>query len=320
MIDIGEVEAFLAAAEELHFGRAGERLRLSPSRISQLVRRLEGRVGTRVLERTTRSVVLTPVGERLYRDLLQIYGDLGAALDRARSAGQGLEGVVRVGYLTHCGDEAFERLVAEFRRTFPSCDMSVIDATGSDYLQNLRDGLVDVLLGRFAGELPGDLVQGPVMAREDWVLGVARTHPLAELDVVSVEELAVHPIFGVPDPLTGRLGNPLYPETTPGGLPIPRRGVARTFAEALRLVARQENVFPTSASFPTYYRHPDVVFIPMHGWPPATRTLVWRAHGNGPLVRAFVDLATAPAPMEPPKPGWAGWHGPRPLDAAPAAG
>ena len=181
MIDIGEVEAFLAAAEELHFGRAGERLRLSPSRISQLVRRLEGRVGTRVLERTTRSVVLTPVGERLYRDLLQIYGDLGAALDRARSAGQGLEGVVRVGYLTHCGDEAFERLVAEFRRTFPSCDMSVIDATGSDYLQNLRDGLVDVLLGRFAGELPGDLVQGPVMAREDWVLGVARTHPLAEM-------------------------------------------------------------------------------------------------------------------------------------------
>lgn len=318
MIETGEIEAFLAVAEELHFGRAGERLRLSPSRISQLIRRLEGRVGTPILERTTRRVSLTQVGERLYQDLLRVYADLGAALRRARSAGEGLEGTVRVGYLTHCGDERFEALVARFRGSFPACEVSVVDVTGSNFVQALTDGIVDVLLGRFAGELPDGVVRGPVMAHEDWVLGVARAHALARRDVVSVEELATYPIFGVPDPLTGRLHNPLYPKATPAGAPIRRHGVARTFAEVLRLVARGENVFPTSASFPVYYRHPDVVFVPMAGWPPATRTLLWRAHGNDPQIRAFVELATGP-PRPVRAPGWAEWHGPRELDSAPMA-
>lgn len=320
MIDIGEVEAFLAVADELHFGKAAARLHLSPSRISQLIRRLENRVGTPVLERTTRRVVLTPVGERLRQDLLQVYADLGAALRRAQAAGQGLEGTVRVGYLTHCGDDGFERLTAEFRRNFPACEVSTLDVTGADFFEALRDDIVDMLLGRFAAALPDDLVQGPVMSREEWVLAVARTHPLAEHDVISVEELGAHAIFGVPDPLTGDLHNPLYPEKTPNGVPIARRGVARTLAEVLRLVARQENVFPTSASFAIYYGHPDVVFIPLHGWPPATRTLVWRRYGNNPLVRAFIGLATDPPPKPSAKPGWTDWPGPRQLDPRPGHG
>ncbi|MEU0568605.1 LysR substrate-binding domain-containing protein [Nonomuraea sp. NPDC005983] len=144
-------------------------------------------------------------GGRLRADLLHVYADLGAALRRARSTGQSPDGVVRVGYLTHCGDERFERLVADFRRTFPACEVSTIDVTGSDYLQTLRDDVVDVLLGRFGDQLPADVVQGPVMAREAWVLGVARTHLLAGHEAVVAEELAVHPIFGVPHPLTGHL-------------------------------------------------------------------------------------------------------------------
>jgi DNA-binding transcriptional LysR family regulator len=321
MIDIGEVEAFLAAAEELHFGKAAERLHLSPSRVSQLIKRLESRVGTSLFERTTRRVALTPVGDRLRRDLLHVYDDLGSALRRARAAGQGLDGTVRVGYLTHCADEAFTSLVAEFRRQYPDCDVATIDVTGSDYLLALRDDNVDLLLGRFGDDLPDDVCKGTVITREDWVLGIARDHPLAGHDVVSVEELGVHPVFGVPDPLTGRLHNPLYPQTTPGGLPIPRHGVARTFAEVLGLVARKEIVFPTGASFPTYYGHPEVVFVPLHGWPLASRTLIWRAHGNNPRVRAFIGLTSAP-PARPPftKPGWADWWGPRSIDtASPAA-
>ena len=106
------------------------------------------------------------------------------------------------------------------------------------------------------------------MSREDWVLGVARSHPLASRDVVSVEELADQAIFGVPDSLTGELFNPLYPTHTPKGRAIPRRGMARTFAEVLALVAQRENVFPAGASFPAHYGHPEVVFVPLHGWPP----------------------------------------------------
>jgi DNA-binding transcriptional LysR family regulator len=313
-----ELRAFLVAADELHFGRAAERLRVSPSRISQLVRSMETRVGGSLFERTTRRVELTPIGAQLYADLTRVYDDLHASMRRAKSAARGLAGKVTVGYLTHCQDAGFTRLAADFHGRFPACEVGTIDVTGSDYHDVLRNGSVDALLGRFGAEPPPTgLVQGPVISREDWVLGVARGHPLAGRDVVSVEELADQAIFGVPDSFTGELVNPLYPARTPKGRPIPRRGIARTFAEVLALVARRDNVFPAGASFPAHYGHPAVVFVPLHGWPPATRTLLWRAHGNTALVTAFIDTATAERPPDLPRlgnPGYGDWSGPRAVD------
>jgi len=290
---MAELQAFLAAADELHFGKAAERLRVSPSRVSQLIRSMERQVGASLFERTTRRVELTSVGANLYADLTRVHDDLHASMRRAQSAARGLAGKMTVGYLTHCQDAEFTLLVAEFQRRFPACDVATRDVTGTDYHQVLRDGTVDLLLGRFSTEPPDSLVQGPVMSSEDWVLGVARSHPLAGRDVVSVEELADHAIFGVPHSATGELFNPLYPAQTPKGRDIPRRGIARTFAEVLALVARSENVFPAGVSFPAHYGHPEIVFVPLHGWPQATRALVWRAHGNTALVAAFIDAALA---------------------------
>lgn len=193
----------------------------------------------------------------------------------------------------------------------PCGQVTTIDITGTDYFGALRSGEIDVALGRFHQDPPADLVQGPVMSQEDWLLGVAVDHPLAGLDDVSVEELASYPIFGVPDALTGKLHNPLYPVVTPSGRPIERRGIARTFAEVLALVAGKEIVFPATESFPRYYGHPGVVFVPLRGWPPGTRTLIWRAHEKTPLIGAFIRLATQEPPRQ--NPGYGTWIGPRTL-------
>lgn len=292
-MDMAELNTFLVAAQELHFGRAAERLRVSPSRVSQLIRRLEKRVGASLFERTTRRIELTTIGAHLYADLARVNDELNTSMRRAQSAAKGLAGNVSVGYLTHCQDAGFTRLVAKFQGRFPACDVGTIDVTGTDYHEALRNGSVDVVLGRFGTEPPpSGFVQGPVISREDWILGVALDHPLATRDVVSVEELADQAIFGVPDPLTGELFNPLYPDRTPKGQLISRRGVARTFAEVLALVAKGENVLPVGESFPAHYCHPAVVFVPLHGWPQATRTLLWRAHNNSALVTAFIDTAS----------------------------
>ena len=318
MIEMAELQAFLVAADELHFGRAAERLRVSPSRVSQLIRSLETRVGASLFERTTRRVELTRIGAHLFADLTRVYDDLHASLRRAQSAAKGLTGEVKVGYLTHCQDAEFTQLVKGFQGSFPACGVVTTDVTGTDFNKVLRNGSIDVLLGRFAAKPPDDLVQGPVMSREDWVLGVGRSHPLASRDVVSVEELADHAIFGVPDSLTGELLNPLYPAQTPKGRAIPRRGIARTLAEVLALVARCESVFPAGTSFPAHYGHPEVVFVPLHGWPQATRTLIWRANGNTALVTAFIDTALAdqaPGRLQLGNPGYGDWPGPRLLES-----
>jgi DNA-binding transcriptional LysR family regulator len=316
---MAELRAFLVAADELHFGRAAERLLISPSRVSQLIRSLETRVGAPLFERTTRRVELTPIGACLYEDLTRVYHDLATSLRRAQTTARGLNGKVTVGYLTHCADTGFIQLAGEFRDRFPACEVATIDVTGTGTYDVLLDGSVDVLLGRFAAQPPEGLAEGPAMSREDWVLGVARGCPLAGRDVVSVEELADYAIFGSPDPLTGKLSNPFYPAKTPKGRCIPRRGIARTFAEVLALVARGENVFPAGGSFPTHYGHPGIVFVPLHGWPPATRRLVWRENGNTALATAFIDTATAGTARDRPRlgnPGYGDWPGPRVLETS----
>ncbi|WP_063050891.1 helix-turn-helix domain-containing protein [Nocardia arthritidis] len=65
MLERFELEAFLTLSEELHFSRTAARLRVTPGRISQTIKKLERQVGSPLFERTSRHVVLTPLGQRL---------------------------------------------------------------------------------------------------------------------------------------------------------------------------------------------------------------------------------------------------------------
>jgi DNA-binding transcriptional LysR family regulator len=88
-MDTAEIEVFLVLAEELHFGRTAERLRLPQPQVSRLVARLERRAGGALFDRTSRRVQLTPLGGQLRAQLQPAFAQLTAALDGARSASRG---------------------------------------------------------------------------------------------------------------------------------------------------------------------------------------------------------------------------------------
>ncbi|WTD04990.1 LysR family transcriptional regulator [Streptomyces albidoflavus] len=73
MLERLELEAFLALAEELHFGRTAERLHVTTGRVSQLLKKLEGRVGAPLFVRSSRAVELTEIGGQLREDLQSGY-------------------------------------------------------------------------------------------------------------------------------------------------------------------------------------------------------------------------------------------------------
>ena len=97
-MDTAEIEVFLVLAEELHFGRTAERLRLPQPRVSRLVAALERRAGGALFERTSRRVRLTPLGQQLASQLRPAYAQLTAALDDARAAARQAAGVLAIGF------------------------------------------------------------------------------------------------------------------------------------------------------------------------------------------------------------------------------
>lgn len=149
------VAAFLRVAERRNFRAAAGDLGISPSALSQAIRRLEERVGVPLLARTTRRVGLTEAGERFLQFALPAAGDLDTAFKTARELGDGVSGLLRLnvprGLLRFIG----ENLAAEFCAAHPQVQLEIF----------AEDRLIDIVAEGFdAGIRLGELIDKDMIA------------------------------------------------------------------------------------------------------------------------------------------------------------
>jgi DNA-binding transcriptional LysR family regulator len=137
--DFGQLRAFVAVAEALNFTRAAEKLGVSSSALSQLVRSLEERVGVRLLHRNTRSVSLTEAGDRLFQRVKPAVEELGAAMGQTSHLREQPVGLVRIHCFRTAADLYVRPILRSFHETYPDV---VLDIT-------VDDEVVDVVEGRF---------------------------------------------------------------------------------------------------------------------------------------------------------------------------
>jgi DNA-binding transcriptional LysR family regulator len=293
-VDLRELRLFLALAEELHFGRTAERLRLTPSRVSQSIRELEHKLGAQLVHRTSRRVQLTPFGERFLRDVRPAVGQLDGVLERSNAAARKLEGTLRLGVLSGpAGGPRLVEIIRAFEALHPECEVEVVQVSWDDPLGRLRQNDVELMASWLPLDQP-DLVVGPVLTSQPRVLAVAHDHPLADRDAVDVEELAAHRVLSFVDNWPKELHETIVPSRTPGGRPIPHTRVPVGDRAVLDLpvrVARGEVVLPTVASAAPYMGDLDLVFVPITGMPRLRSALVWRRPARDPKLRAFVRVA-----------------------------
>jgi DNA-binding transcriptional LysR family regulator len=291
-IDLREVEAFLVLAEELHFGRAAERLFMSPSRMSQTIRALETRVGGRLFDRTSRQVRLTPVGEKLRDRLVPVHAELRQAFDDARDLAAGVVGELRISTLSLCAlGTSFDLIRATFHDRYPGCRVFVLEERTSLALVDLRRGNLDLVAAWQPVDQP-DLTVGPVLTREERVLLVKVGHPLLAKGEATVEDLGDYAVANFEAALPPETGVSFCPRHTPSGRPIMRRYPARGANDVLSVVAEGAIVHPTVTSFPQHYRHPHVTHVPISGLPSLQSALVWVTARETATIRAFAQIAT----------------------------
>jgi DNA-binding transcriptional LysR family regulator len=293
-MELRDIEIFLTLAEELHFGRTAERLRVSQARVSQSIKQQERRIGGALFERTSRSVRLTPLGERLRDRLDAGYREITAGIDEAAATARGQVGTLTIGIMAN----AYLKIAAVrdlFRQRHPRCELRTREILPTDPLGPLRAGRVDIALVWLPVREP-DLTVGPVLYTEPLVLAVAADHPLADRDQVEMEILGDHPVVEPDGDIPDYLWEAHTPSVTPAGRPIRRGTPVATLEEALTAIGAGVVVSPVGRQAADSRRRPDIAFVPIADAPILRYAAVWRSAGETPLVRAFVEAAVAVRP------------------------
>ncbi|WP_413759740.1 LysR family transcriptional regulator [Streptomyces sp. MMBL 11-3] len=194
-IELRHLRYFLAVAEELHFGRAAQRLNIAQPALSQQIRQLEKIVGVELFRRTSRSVRLTDAGATFRPRARDLLGRLAADLDEAGRVGRGEAGRLDVAFITSATTIVSERLRA-FSRRRPDVQIKLHDGFTVDVLAALERGTADVGIVRDAEERDG--IDLSPLRTERFVAVVPAEHPAARGDRVEAAALAADPLILFP--------------------------------------------------------------------------------------------------------------------------
>jgi DNA-binding transcriptional LysR family regulator len=176
-MELRHLRYFVTVAEELHFGRAAERLHLSQPPLSMQIKALESEIGTQLLERSRRKVELTPAGAVFLREAREILGRVEQATAAAQRAGRGEIGELSVGFVTIADYNVLPLVLSEFRAHHPGVRLNLREATTDAQVRDLAAQRIDV--GFVLSPVQDDRLATRPLLREPLVAALPEPHPLA---------------------------------------------------------------------------------------------------------------------------------------------
>ncbi|MEM9466671.1 MAG: LysR family transcriptional regulator [Actinomycetota bacterium] len=182
------LDAFVAVAEELHFGRAADRLHIAQPALSQQVRQLENELGLALFERTTRRVALTPDGAAFLphaRTLLVAAQGVGRAAEELRV---GARGRLRLGFVDSTAFEFVPEFLRRFRTAWPDAEVELHTMSSDEQARALVDGEIDLGIARTVPARP--VVHATVLGHDRYLLAVPAEHAVAGQRSVTLRRLS----------------------------------------------------------------------------------------------------------------------------------
>jgi DNA-binding transcriptional LysR family regulator len=288
-LDLRKLRYFVAVAEELHFGRAADRLYITQPVLSRQVRQLEQELGTDLLDRSSRRVELTEAGRLLLEEARALLSASDAARRRMKGVADGVARL-RIGFFV--GDNFAEALRIFQAEQPEKVELELHRIYWDNQVDVLHDGRVDVAFTHLPVDRTG-LEMLPVRA-EPRVAVLPADHPEAERDTTTIAALAEDPVIiqrGATDAWQAFHNVDPRPD---GRHPIPGPAVD-CIEEKLELVAAGQGISFVPASSAAVYLTASVSYVLVSDIPPIQICLAWRENESSPLVRSFVAAVEAAA-------------------------
>jgi DNA-binding transcriptional LysR family regulator len=286
-VEFRELRYYAVLCEELHFGRAAERLHISQSPLSQTIAQLERKLGTRLLDRSSRHVRITPAGSVLLEHANRLLKGLEDAVGATRRAGAGETGLLRiaVGPIAHAA--ILPALRHELDLRFPNLDVDVVDESGDTMVDRLVQGASDLVL--MLCPPTRKETESRLLRRDEPIAIVHHDHPLAGQTSVTLDDLARHILVLNPRPFASGAHDvvlALFHGRSPTATRIADMN-SGAFWDAM--LAGGFSILPSSAPFSG-----DFVALPIEGAPKDFRLcMVWSTRTPPTMLPGLIEAADA---------------------------
>lgn len=290
-MEIQQLRVFLAVADELHFGRAAERLHLAQPPVSRIVRQLERDFGTDLFIRSTRSVQLTAAGAALVAPAQEILAAADRAKASALAAGRGEVGTVKLAYAGASTHVLVGVLAREVRKVYPGVEFRL---NSQDFalpaLSRVLRSEVDISLGRWDFVPAG--VQSRIIVEEHLVMAVPASHRLALQEEVSMAELSGEPFVALPPHEGSVLGDRLRRLSLGAGFDPDIVQRAPDSWTAMALVGAEVGCSLTVSSVADNVTDPHVRFLRVLDQTlPIYLRMAWQGTTDNPALPPILSLA-----------------------------
>ena len=282
---------FAVLAEELHFGRAAERLAMTQPPLSSGIKALEDELGVRLFERSSRHVALTPAGHAYLAEVRAVLDRVARASETARAVAAGQQGRLDIGFAGSMVYRDLPRIVRAFEASAPGIEVNLREMSSSEQIdallhRQLHAGFIN------ASAVPPRLRCQP-LAGDHFVCCLPERHRLAHASAVPLSALVQETFVMFARDVAPANHDNVIALFQRAGIHPRTRHAARQWLTVAALVALGMGVALVPASL-AQAGVQGVRFVPIAGpRHPAIGVLAWHEDSDAPALRAFITCAAA---------------------------
>lgn len=293
-MELRHLRYFVTLAEELHFGRAAEKLHIAQPPLSQQIKQLEQELGFELFHRTKRRVELTDAGKIFLIQVQEIFRQLEQAVEIGRQTSRGEVGQLVIGFVSSAAYNILPHILRNFRNNFPDVNLELHELTTTEQLQQLQSGKIDI--GFIRPPVDNKDFGHQIVFEETLILALPENHPkamsLSELiaSTVSLRLLHDEKFILFPRSLAPVLYDLIITLCQQAGFNPIVSQEAIQMQTIVSLVAAGMGVAIVPESLQNLQRTGVVYKILQETTPKVAIAMIWRKNQISPMVENFLQL------------------------------